>query len=251
MNIKRRNAGFTLVELLTVVIIIGLLAAILLPTVTSAIKTAMAANSRTRVNSLDKGCELYKKEYQLYPGQRYMTHATWGLNGSGGNKTGSQVLAASMYLYNLTNPLPTDNTVVPRGGFDTYKDEFLVKDGKQPGSPNDNYKFFLSDGFPRQQAYAILYYPSVPGSENKSDPNTPTVNNYRYEHNQPHTDFLPVNAHGTATNQRTEFFTRAITDTRFGTGNLSKPYRYNEFLLIAPGPDRKYFTADDIRNFGG
>ena len=244
MNIKRRNAGFTLVELLTVVIIIGLLVAILLPTVTSAIKTAMAANSRTRVNSLDKGCELYKKEYQLYPGQRYMTDATRGLNGSGGSKTGSQVLAASMYLFNVTNP--TDTTQVPRGGFDTYKDEFLVKDGKQPGISATDRPFYLSDGFPRQQAYAILYYPAVPGSNNSSyvsDSNP----NYRYEHNQPHTDFLPVNADGT--NQKTKFFT-TITDDRFGTGNLSKPFRYNMFLLIAPGPDRKYFTSDDIKNFG-
>ena len=239
MNATRRAAGFTLVELLTVVIIIGLLAAILLPTVTSAIKTAYAAQSRTRVNSLDKGCELYKKEHLLYPGQRYM-QTTGALQL---NKTGSQVLAASMYLYDLaktTYPAPAD--LIPRGGFDTYKEEFLVPDGKQTGKLSTDCPFYLSDGFPRQQAYAILYFPAVPGSQNTVDP---ASGNYRYEHNQLHTDFLPVNAHGT--NQKTEFF-RRITDDRFAV-TPGRPFRYNQFLLIAPGPDRKYFTADDVRNF--
>ena len=231
-TIRKPNA-FTLVELLTVIIIIALLAAILLPTVTSALKTGYTAQSKTRVESLSRGAELYKKEYDLYPGQS--TALMGFLNAQ--TYSGSQVLAACMYNYDVANASP-----VPKGGFDTYKDEFLQS--LQVSAGTNPRPRVLTDGFPPGKAWAILYYPSVPGE----DP-TSVLTHYKYDHNKVHTNFKPVNDSADEATQKNVFSTAGggfVVDTRFSP---ARPYRASEFLIIAPGADRKYFTSDDIKNF--
>ncbi len=63
----RRRAGFTLVELLTVIAIIGILAGILIPTVSFAIKSARSAKSKVQLANLVSMCEMYHQEYKYWP----------------------------------------------------------------------------------------------------------------------------------------------------------------------------------------
>lgn len=66
MNLSRTRA-FTLVELLTVIAIIGILAAILIPTARSARVSANRAKTRAQFSQWAAGFEQFRQEYGSYP----------------------------------------------------------------------------------------------------------------------------------------------------------------------------------------
>ena len=65
-NFKKESA-FTLIELLTVIAIIGILAAIIIPTVTSVKKSANKAKTKVQFSQWAAACEVFKQEYGFYP----------------------------------------------------------------------------------------------------------------------------------------------------------------------------------------
>ena len=64
-NMRRRgnNAAFTLVELLVVIAIIGILAALLLPTLSRAKEKAKVARVRVELNALSLAFDMYSTDY--------------------------------------------------------------------------------------------------------------------------------------------------------------------------------------------
>ncbi|MBH55720.1 MAG: hypothetical protein CMJ82_00855 [Planctomycetaceae bacterium] len=62
-----RNQGFTLVEMLIVIAIIGILAGILIPTIGVVRKSASNSGMAMEVNSLSAAIETYKQKYGDYP----------------------------------------------------------------------------------------------------------------------------------------------------------------------------------------
>jgi len=67
MGIKKPNHGFTLVELMIAIVIIGILMAIAIPAVNRSIITARQAAIRMEVNALNQAVEQYMLKYGDYP----------------------------------------------------------------------------------------------------------------------------------------------------------------------------------------
>lgn len=137
------------------------------------------------------------------------TTESWG-SGTDGQLTGSQVFTRAMF---------THKGNFPASNYASYRREDLISaDGRE---------HVMSDRWP-DDPMPICYYPSRV--------NMSGLAQFVEADNAAHTD-----AH------KGGDFHKFIRDTRFGTSNL--PHNDGEFLLIAPGLDRKYFTDDDIVNF--
>lgn len=67
MHRRSAHAAFTLVELLTVVAILGILAAIVIPTVGGARDSANKAKTKAQFSQWAAAMELYRQEYGAYP----------------------------------------------------------------------------------------------------------------------------------------------------------------------------------------
>lgn len=63
----RRNQGFTLVEILIVVVILGILAAIVVPQFTNATQDAQAGNIKAQLDTLNNQIELFRARTNAYP----------------------------------------------------------------------------------------------------------------------------------------------------------------------------------------
>jgi general secretion pathway protein G len=64
---RRLSAGFTLIELMVVLVIIGVLAALIVPNVLDRADDARSTAAKTDVNNLMQALKLYRLDNQRYP----------------------------------------------------------------------------------------------------------------------------------------------------------------------------------------
>ena len=79
-----RNPGFTLVELLIVVIILGILAAIVIPQFSSAASEAKESSIASSLRSIRESLELYRLQHnESYPDDEFVAQLTAGTDVTG------------------------------------------------------------------------------------------------------------------------------------------------------------------------
>jgi general secretion pathway protein G len=64
---RRRSSGFTLIELMVVLVIIGVLAALIVPNVLDRADDARVTAAKTDIGNLAQALKLYKLDNQRYP----------------------------------------------------------------------------------------------------------------------------------------------------------------------------------------
>lgn len=92
-----RRPGFTLVELLVVIVIIGVLSALLLPAITGAMRTARNATVTGEINTLAQSLAAFKEKYGDYPPSRIMLseNGRYDTNGASGQPAAATVVSGN------------------------------------------------------------------------------------------------------------------------------------------------------------
>lgn len=132
ISLKRKESGFTIVELLIVIVVIGILAAIVVTTFTGVQKKGRDADRKSDVNAIYSQVEVYFAENAKYPTLANLQDATWrsanvkGLSSAaitapGQTEDADGTLVASNgtindYQYTVT-PSGCDNTATDCTGF--------------------------------------------------------------------------------------------------------------------------------------
>jgi len=109
-RISGRSAGLTLIELLTVVAILGILAAIIVPTTSSARTAAKKAKTRGQFAQWGAAIEAFRQEYGYYP---TFESTGPGMNKVNGNTVGGTNLAAVHRFYETLVGSRRDGAALP------------------------------------------------------------------------------------------------------------------------------------------
>lgn len=76
-SLKNRNKGFTIVELLIVIVVIGILATLVIVTFTGIQQKARDSQRKTDINALDSHIEAYYAETGTYPALSMLQDSAW------------------------------------------------------------------------------------------------------------------------------------------------------------------------------
>ncbi len=77
VSLKNKSEGFTIVELLIVIVVIGILATLVIVTFTGIQQKARDSQRQTDINALDSHIEAYYAQTGNYPTLAQLTDATW------------------------------------------------------------------------------------------------------------------------------------------------------------------------------
>ncbi len=303
------RAGFTLVELMVVIVIIGVLIAILVPAVGAVRRIAKETSTKAVIQALETGLQTYKTDTRVggtFPpsasdrsdgdvaspygsGRIPISGAgllVWALSGAdllgtpgfkptGENDTWADSTGKSgMGLYALNNDTP----VHPRSG--PYVESGKVKlstalregdvtrfvidaETKARGTEyRRNYPMYL-DAF----GYPVLYWRADPAGKVAADNQFGLTGNnrgvYHWLDNSPlvdgDADDLVLS--GAGSDHKLDWAAPGTPDNPPAFGTFPRyirnesvqakiwPHREDSYLLVSPGADGLYGTADDIANF--
>lgn len=115
MNVNQRRGGFTLIEVLIVVVIMAVLAATIVPQFTSSSKDARESSVKFNLHSLRSTLEMYKLHHQglLPAGTNNLEQLTKATNAAGTVGTAGPSFPYGPYLQNEMpmNPFTNSNKV--------------------------------------------------------------------------------------------------------------------------------------------
>jgi prepilin-type N-terminal cleavage/methylation domain-containing protein len=208
-NRDSRREGFTLIEVLMVIGILGLLLAIILPSVQGSRRYAYELQTEAQIEGFETALWQFHSETNHYPGQSRAEQDK--INDDDWPAT--EVMARRLWTPRGENW--DGANWEPEEAYAVYNEELVVAAGGFNYCPSDNFG---------NKPMPLLYYPSVPGTTPADD------DHYRWSNNQ------------AISGPSEDDFRDLITDG-------GAYYVRDKYLLIGAGIDRKYFTDDDITNF--
>ncbi|HUU93634.1 MAG TPA: type II secretion system protein [Phycisphaerae bacterium] len=227
----RASVGFTLVELLVVMGIIGLLVGLLMPAVQRAIIAARVGRTKAIIQSLSVGLEAFKADWGVYPPSD--NGGDDDLEGASSNWTGAPLMGYALMgpdgkgwgVRAADQSGGSSDWVLPFGGQarKAYGPYFTQESGDT---------LAIRDAFPTfgESVGLILYYRFDPrGTSGESD----LYGNYEHDDN-------PAGAGDwrdyKGFNDRNHF----LLSVRYEDMNRVSRWQREDYLLISPGPDRYY-----------
>jgi general secretion pathway protein G len=119
---SRTQRGFTLVELMVVVAIVALLAAIIIPNYVHARAQAAVSQSEANLEEIATALELYYTDHEAYPASGNVTPALFGgVTNPYLSSTPTNALGRQQYVYTLTaaaGGTPATYTLADPGEYD-------------------------------------------------------------------------------------------------------------------------------------
>jgi prepilin-type N-terminal cleavage/methylation domain-containing protein len=283
---RRQKAGFTMVEILTVMAVMAILIGVLLPALSTARNAARTAKQRVQFISIEQALLAFRNDNGDYPpssldstsgfdylGAHKLAEALlgWDLLGfhpkSVWRADGKDSLGTTLYdsssNINLSQRKPRYLELETANAFHT---------GKVTGSfdglfSNSNcgsmypYNYVLCDVFGWTKVdignkrfsagMPILYYKAnTSGIGLVRDQRQEAVSIYRYSDNKELVTISPNKWYFDNDNPPVVGFRNFITDPKVSGTALPWPHRPDSYILISAGIDGLYGTADDITNFG-
>ncbi len=112
VNARKHNRAFTLVEILIVVVILGILAALVVPQFANASQSARSSNMKTSLHTIRAQIELYHAHHDsTYPTLAQLSNA-WNVLTSQTDKNGNPGTDFGPYILKMpVNPFENSETV--------------------------------------------------------------------------------------------------------------------------------------------
>ncbi|RKY07205.1 MAG: hypothetical protein DRP56_06115 [Planctomycetota bacterium] len=287
-RVKIRCTGFTLVELLTTLAVIGILLGLLIPALNQVSKTATRIKQKAQFHALGTALESFRNDYGDYPPSAYNNTGTPTTYATASHHLAEAVVGRDGFGFHQsssfradgtdgTNPLYApvvdlaanpNNLKLRKGPYLEIENANAIKLSNLYTNYNplldtyvlaDMYKNVKHKTTSKSVGMPILYY-KANKLEIGHDPNPVewANNTYNIDHN-----FMILSlivpfggSHPLSNSANAYIFYNAIKNPNFpgdpaypASGQPPRPYRAESFILHSAGPDGLYGTTDDIFNF--